>query len=101
MLSSDGVGELRECLRDPVPQIEVGAKLVVAAVEILHEGVSCTDYPRGAQPLETAHRPQASVICLNQIVRARAGGWGALSVLTSVRDGPCSSAWMKNRRIAA
>jgi len=50
-------GEFGEPVRDPVPRINVGAKFVVAAVEVLHEGVPCADRSRRAQPFETAHRP--------------------------------------------
>jgi hypothetical protein len=57
VLGSDSGGEFGEDLRDPVPRIDVGAKFVVAAVEVLNEGVSCADHSRGAQSFETAHRP--------------------------------------------
>jgi len=44
-------GEFGEPVRDPVPRINVGAKFVVAAVEVLNEGVPCADRFRRAQPL--------------------------------------------------
>jgi hypothetical protein len=40
VLSSDGEGKFGECLRDPMPWIDVGARFVVAAVEVLDKGVS-------------------------------------------------------------
>ncbi len=43
---SDGEDEFGEGLRDPMPRIDVGAKFVMTAVEILDEGVSGTDYSR-------------------------------------------------------
>jgi hypothetical protein len=42
--SSDGAGEFGEGLRDPMPRIDVGAKFVMTAVEILDERVSRTDH---------------------------------------------------------
>ena len=44
--SSDGEGELGEGVRDPMSRIDVGGKFVMAAVEILDEGVSRADYSR-------------------------------------------------------
>jgi hypothetical protein len=57
VLGSNSGGEFGEAVRDPVPRINVGAKFVVAAVEVLNEGVPCADHFRRAQPFETAHRP--------------------------------------------
>jgi hypothetical protein len=39
VLGSNSGGEFGEAVRDPVPRINVGAKFVVAAVEVLNEGV--------------------------------------------------------------
>ena len=44
--SSDGEDEFDEGLRDPMPRIDVGAKFVMTAVEILDEGVSRADHSR-------------------------------------------------------
>ena len=58
MLGSNCGGEFGEGVRNPVPRIDdVGAKFVVATVEVLNQAVSCTDYLRRAQPFEPAHRP--------------------------------------------
>ena len=46
MLSSDGEGEFGEGLPDPMPRVEIKAEFVMAAVEILDEGVSCADDSR-------------------------------------------------------
>jgi hypothetical protein len=51
VLGSNSGGEFGEAVRDPVPRINVGAKFVVAAVEVLNEGVPCADHFRRAQPL--------------------------------------------------
>jgi hypothetical protein len=40
VLGSNSGGEFGEAVRDPVPRINVGAKFVVAAVEVLNEGVA-------------------------------------------------------------
>lgn len=69
VLSSDGEGKFGECLRDPMPWIDVGAKFVVAAAEVLDEGVSSAYRLAGAQPFETPHGSQwgfqAAVICFD------------------------------------
>ncbi len=44
--SSNGEGEFGEGVRDPMPRIDVGGQFVVAAVEILDEGMSCADDSR-------------------------------------------------------
>jgi hypothetical protein len=44
VLGSDSGGEFGDGVRDPVPRIDVGAKFVVAAVEVLNKGVPCADH---------------------------------------------------------
>lgn len=39
----DGEGEFGEGLRDPMPRIDIKVEFVVAAVEVLDEGVSRAD----------------------------------------------------------
>jgi hypothetical protein len=41
----------------PVPRIDVGAQVVMAALEVLNEGLPCADHSGGAQPFVPAHRP--------------------------------------------
>lgn len=48
MRNSDGEGKCGDSLRDPMPQIDIQAEFVMAAVEVLDEGVSCADYSGGA-----------------------------------------------------
>ena len=42
----DGEGEFGEGLRDAMPRVDIRAEFVMAAVEILDEGVSCADDSR-------------------------------------------------------
>src|SRR5918998_6676625 len=44
-----------------MPSVEIHAKFVVAATEVLHESVSGTDHPCRTKSFETAHRPQPSL----------------------------------------
>jgi hypothetical protein len=71
-LSSDGEGEFDESFRDPVARVDVDGEFVVAAVKVLDEGVSGANHSGGAQPFESAHRPQsgfqAAVICFDGVV---------------------------------
>jgi len=57
VLGLDSGSEFGEGVRDPVPRIDIGAKFVVAAVEVLNEGVPCADHSGRAQLFEIAHRP--------------------------------------------
>ena len=70
---SDGEGEFGEGRGEPMVRVEVKGEFVVAAAEVLDEGVPRTDHSRRAQPFKTAHRPQPglepSVISLDQIIR--------------------------------
>ena len=43
MLGSDGESECGEGFREPMPRVGIKAEFVVAAVEVLHESVSCAD----------------------------------------------------------
>jgi hypothetical protein len=54
VLGSNSGSEFGEGMRDPVPRIDVGAKFVVAAVEVLNEGVPCADHSSRAQLFEPA-----------------------------------------------
>ena len=69
---SDGDRELVEGLAEPVAVGYVGGDLVVAAAEVLDEGVPGGDDPRGPVALESAHRPepglQPPVIGLDRII---------------------------------
>jgi hypothetical protein len=91
----------------------------VAAAEILHEGMTGSQDPRGAVALQAAHRPepgfQPPVICFDRVTRVLLNGvqrrgdqvikdprvYGARSVVTSAGTVPARSAWVKNRRAAA
>ena len=44
--SSDGEDKFGEGLRDPMPRIDIKVEFVMAAAEILDEGVSRADYSR-------------------------------------------------------
>ena len=69
---SDGHRELVECCADPVAGGDVGGEFVVAAAEVLDEGMPGGQGPRGAVALQAAHRPepglQPAVICLDRII---------------------------------
>ena len=43
-LHSDDESKFGEDRRKPIPQTDIDAKLVMAAADILHEGVPCTDH---------------------------------------------------------
>ncbi len=114
VLSSDGEGKFGECLRDPMPWIDVGAKFVVAAAEVLDEGVSSAYRLAGAQPFETPHGSQcgfqAAVICFDGVVRVLLGDvtGGRQQLVEHARVGgrPVGGglylgAWVKNRRVTA
>ena len=62
----------RSC-NEPVPAGHFGSDVVVAAAEILHEGVAGGQNPRGAVALQSAHGPepgfQPPVVCLGRVVR--------------------------------
>lgn len=72
---SDGRRELVECCADPVAGGDVGGEFVVAATEILDEGMPGGQGPRGTVALQTAHRPEAgfqtSVIGFDRVGSAR------------------------------
>ena len=42
----DGEGEFGEDHRKPIPEVDIGIDFVVAASEILDEGVPCADHSR-------------------------------------------------------
>jgi serine/threonine-protein kinase RsbW len=103
-----------------VPQVDVKAEFVMAAVKVPDKGVPCADYSGGAEPFQTAHRPQSgfqtAVICFDpvfmysprydkRLAAARrvlaAGRAPGRSEVTSAGAGPYSSARVKNRRVAA
>ena len=69
--------ELGECCREAQRWRGVGGEFVVAAAEVLHEGVAGGD-PRGrAEPFQPAHRPQPglqpAVIGFDPVVRVLLG----------------------------
>ena len=70
---SDGEGELGEGSREPMPGMNVGGKLVVAAAQVLDEGVPRTDHLCGPEPFQAAHGSQPglqfSVIGFDHIIR--------------------------------
>jgi len=57
---------------DPVAGGDIGGEFVVAAAEVLHEGVPGGQGPRGPAAFQSAHRPQPglqpAVIGLDRIV---------------------------------
>ncbi len=48
LLSSDGAGEFGEGFPDPMSRTDIKAEFVMAAVQVLDEGVPCADYSGGA-----------------------------------------------------
>ena len=56
--SSDGAGEFGEGFRDPMPWSDVKAEFVMAAVQVLDEGVPCADHSGGAKSFQATHRRQ-------------------------------------------
>jgi hypothetical protein len=56
-LHSDAERELLECGADPVSWRLFGNDLVVAAAQVLHEGVAGGDGARGGESFQSAHRP--------------------------------------------
>ena len=90
----------------------------MATADVLDERVPGADHSSAAELFEAAHGSQAglqpSVIGFDRVLRISLGdvtgsGYqliehprvgGARSVVTSVGDGPCSSARVKNRRVA-
>jgi hypothetical protein len=72
-LLSDGRRELVECCADLVAGGDVGGEFVVAAAEVLDEGMPGGQGPLGTVALQAAHRPEAgfqpSVIGFDRVVR--------------------------------
>src|ERR1019366_7449868 len=70
---SDGDGEVVEGDAEPVVSLDVGGDVVVAAAQVLHEGVTGGQDPCWPVPLQTAHRPEPGseppVIRLHRVVR--------------------------------
>jgi hypothetical protein len=54
---SDGERQLGERSREPMPRVYVSGKFVVAAANILDQGVADADHPYRTELFETAHRP--------------------------------------------
>jgi hypothetical protein len=116
---SDDEGEFGEGRREPMLWVEFYAEFVVAAADVLDEGVSSADHADRAEPFEATHRPESALeptmIRLDRIIPVLlhdvAHGRQQLieyprvgrcwSVLTSLGREPCSRAWAKNRRVAA
>ena len=53
--SSDGAGEFGEGFRDPMPWSDVKAEFVMAAVQVLDEGLPCADHSGGAKSFQATH----------------------------------------------
>ena len=116
---SDGEGKFGEDLWEPMLRIDIDFEFVVAAAEVLHEGMPCTNRSGGAQPLETTR--QATTGPADGRDQLRSGCWytapqwdrpraTAHRVLAdtrghgrcSPRSGMCCApAWAKNRPVAA
>ena len=75
---SDGEREVVECRPEPVMAGDFGGDVVVAAAEILDEGMTGSQDPRGAVTLQAPHRPQPGfqppVVCLDRVVRVLLNG---------------------------
>ena len=75
---SDGHRELVECCADPVAGGDVGGVFIVAAAQILDEGMPGGQGPRGPVAFQAAHRPEAGfqppVICFDRVVRIALDG---------------------------
>jgi hypothetical protein len=70
---SDGEGELGKGRWEPLLWVEFHAEFVVAAAEVLDEGVSGTDHAGRAESFEATHRPEpgreSSMIGLDRVIR--------------------------------
>lgn len=70
---SDSEGEVVEGDAEPVAARDPGGNVVVAAAQVLNEGMSRSENPGRAVTLESSHRPEASlqppVTCLDRVVR--------------------------------
>jgi hypothetical protein len=75
---SDDHRELVECCADPVAGWDVGGEFVVAAAEVLDQGMPGGQGPRRPVALQAAHRPeprfQPPVICFDRVVRIALDG---------------------------
>jgi hypothetical protein len=73
LAGSDGEGEVVEGDAEPVSTRGLGGDVVVAAAQVLDEGMSCGEDPGGAGTLQAAHRPQPClqppVVRLDRVVR--------------------------------
>ena len=71
-MGSDGEREVLKSHAEPVAAGSLGGDVVVTAAQILHEGMTGGEDPRGAVTLQSPHRPQPGlqppVICLDRIV---------------------------------
>jgi hypothetical protein len=69
---SDDHRELIECFVDPVADGDVDGEFVVAAAEVLNEGVPSREDSRGPVAFESAHRPEpgfeSAVIGLDRVI---------------------------------
>src|SRR5918998_4659727 len=74
---SDRHDQLVEGSRDPQVYCVLGSKFVVAAADVLDEGVSGGDYSCAAEAFEPAHRSQSglqpSVIGFNRVISVLLG----------------------------
>jgi hypothetical protein len=70
-LGSDGEREVVECYAEPVRAGDFGSNVVVAAAEVLHEGMTGSEDLRRAVTLQASDRPQPGlhppVVCLDGV----------------------------------
>jgi len=78
LAGSDGEREVVEGDAKPVGARDLGGDVIVAAAQVLYEGMSHSENPDGAVTFQPAHRPQPrlqpSVVCLDRIVRVPLNG---------------------------
>jgi hypothetical protein len=71
---SDGDGEFGEGHCKPMLRVDIRSEFVVAAADVLDEGVSGADHSGRAKLFEAAHQPQPSLeppmICFDNVIGA-------------------------------
>jgi hypothetical protein len=74
---SDCSGEFGERVRDAPMGASINPEFVVAAPEVLHEGVTAHDHSRGVIAFEAAHRTEprfeATVVGFDPVIRVLGG----------------------------
>jgi hypothetical protein len=75
LAGSDGEGKAVEGDAEAVAARGLGGDVVVVAAQVLHEGMTRGEHPRGAMALQPAHWPQprfqAPVVRLDRVVACR------------------------------